>query len=649
MSETPEEVPAGRLQRVKDAMGRRINDPAVAPRVTRASQTQQRIFGRLNAFSAKLSGYLEYYANQSLPATDEEQRLLDSYYRHLRAHVPTMPIQPVFSVLVPAPNPAPGELRDTLASLPLQTYGGWEVCVAHAPHLLPEVAAELADFERRHPGRVRVTSGAAFAGPAAATQGAFEIATGDYLAVLAPGDLLFPNALAEVVKAINEEAALAGAPARLLYTDERVLGPGAIDTYAMYKPDWSWWASLTTDYTSRLAVFEIELARAAGGFDVRLDGAEVHDLMMRCVDVARTVNSEVGPPVRHIPLGVYQRARAIGDAPATGVTWERAQENLAASAQAACTRHDLPATARVLGDPAQVVIEYALPAPTPLVSIIIPTKNSPDLLRTCVESVRLRSTYPHFEIILVDNGSDDPDTLAYYREAQAADPRVRVIEDPAYFNFARLNNAGARAARGDYLVLLNNDIEVLTAVWIEQMLMYAQFPEVGAVGARLLYPNGAIQHAGVVGAGDHVASHTARGLPGDSPHFLAHSVHEAIAVTGAALMIRAALFAELGGLEEHFVPNAYGDVDMCLELRRRGKAVIYTPYAELIHHESASRKRNVELTEMAYMRRKWSDELLNDPYLNLKVFRTGDYIPVGDMANPTPSLTLLRGWLDAQD
>ena len=644
MSETFDDLPAGPAQRIKDAVGRRLNNPALAPRVTHASQAQARIAGQLHAFSAKLSGYLEYYANQALPATDEEQRLLDSYYRHLRAHVPTLPIQPVFSVLLPAGSPAPGELRDSLASLTLQTYGGWEVCVAHGPYLLPEVATELADFTQRHPGRVRVVSDAAFTGPAAATQGGFEIATGDYLAVLAPGDVLFPNALAEVVKAINEEAALTGTPARVLYTDERVLGPGALDTYAMYKTDWSWWASLTSDYTSRLAVIELDLARAAGGFDIQLDGAEIHDLVMRCVDVGE----EASQPVRHIPLGVYQRARPIGAAPSAGVSWQRAQESLAASAQAACTRHGLPASARVLGDPAQVVIEYALPADTPLVSIIIPTKDSPELLRTCVESVRVRSTYPNFEIILVDNGSSDPDTLAYYRSVQESDPRVQVLHDPEYFNFARLNNAGARAAQGDYLVLLNNDIEVLTSDWIEQMLMYAQFAEVGAVGARLLYPNGAIQHAGVVGAGDHVASHTARGLPGDSPHFLAHSVHEAIAVTGAALMIRAELFAELGGLEEHFVPNAYGDVDMCLELRRRGLAVLYTPYAELIHHESASRKRNVELTEMAYMRRKWSDELLNDPYLNLKVFRTGDYIPVGDMANPTPSQSLQATWLNEQ-
>ena len=258
------------------------------------------------------------------------------------------------------------------------------------------------------------------------------------------------------------------------------------------------------------------------------------------------------------------------------------------------------------------------------------------------------STYPDIEIVIVDNGSTLPKVLEFYRRLQDGDADIRVVYDAGYFNFARLNNVGARAASGEFLVLLNNDTEVVSPDWLEQMMMYAQFPEIGAVGAKLLYPDGTVQHGGIVGAGPYIADHSGwRSSPEDHMYLdMVDTVHECLAVTAAAMMVRSEVYREVDGLQERHVPNGFGDVDFCLRLRRLGYTNVYTPYATLIHHESVTRKRNVESAETQYMRKHWGAELLNDPYLNANLARSGQYIPDGNVIQPDIQAELFAEWLD---
>jgi len=265
-------------------------------------------------------------------------------------------------------------------------------------------------------------------------------------------------------------------------------------------------------------------------------------------------------------------------------------------------------------------LKFELKEPKPLVSVIIPSKNSALYLRRCLESVFGKSTYPSFEVVISDNGSDEADCLELYKEYQAKyGERFCVDTKPAVFNFAEQINRGVARARGDYVLLLNNDTEVLTANWIEELLHLAQFPEVGAVGCKLLYPDGTIQHAGLMGAGRAVANHIALGLPGDSNIYFntLNTIHEAQSVSGACLLVAKEKFLEAGGLDELYLPNGYGDVEFCLRLKDLGYTSLYTPYAKLVHFESKSRGKNIENFERHFMLRRRSFELLNDPNINL--------------------------------
>jgi GT2 family glycosyltransferase len=272
-------------------------------------------------------------------------------------------------------------------------------------------------------------------------------------------------------------------------------------------------------------------------------------------------------------------------------------------------------------------IVYPLPAKPPLVSIIIPTHNAAVLLRTCLASILARTDYAPYEIVVVNNRSDDPQTLALFDEL-AQEPIVRVIDYDAAFNFSALNNFAVRHARGDVVCLLNNDIEVITGRWLDEMVSHALRPEIGAVGAMLYYPNLTVQHAGAVlglgGVANHAFLNHAHGTEGYMNR--ARLAQNYSAVTGACLAIRRAVFAQVGGFNETDLPIAFNDIDFCLRVRAAGYRNLWTPFAELFHHESASRgkedtpeKQARFDREVAYMRRTWGPMLDHDPAYNLNL------------------------------
>lgn len=630
--------------RTKSAVKAALARPAVGQRVRRYAHFQRQSAARLLDASEHFEESMNYHTRggwddgTSAPAVAQ----LTSYYRHLRDHVATLPLQPMISVLVPVFRPDPAYLREALTSIELQTYDNWQACITDDASGDPEITGIIEEFRRAHPERVRVAEHETNRHISETSNTCLGLAEGEYVALLDHDDRLCPNALAEVVKTLNERRDSVGEVPEILYTDERVIGvAGEYEDVVFFKPGWSPFLHLGVNYTTHLSVYRRELLTAIGGFRAGVEGAQDHDLMLRACEAAQT-------PVVHIPIVLYQwRSHPESTADSLGAK-PYALTNGIAAVTAACDRRNRPATVTLDPRTRHYRTSFALPEPPPLVSIVIPTKDSPEMLRTCVESILGRSTYPAFEIVLVDNNSTDRRTLELYREFGRR-PEFRVIEDPAYFNFARLINTGARAAAGSYLVLLNNDTEVVTPDWIEQLLMYAQFPEVGAVGAKLLYPDGFLQHGGVVGSGRDIANHAGIGQHDDDSFYFDYvqTPHETLAVTGAALMISAALFDSVGGLDERYVPNAYGDVDLCLRLRAQGLVNVYTPYATLTHFESVTRRRNIELSERTYMRTTWGTELLTDPYVNPALVGAGSFSPVRNVVTGEPGPGLFRRFLTA--
>jgi GT2 family glycosyltransferase len=265
-----------------------------------------------------------------------------------------------------------------------------------------------------------------------------------------------------------------------------------------------------------------------------------------------------------------------------------------------------------------------LPIPPPFVSLIIPTRNGVDLVRQCIESIVLETAYPHYEILLIDNGSDDPEALAYFEQLHAQ-PNITVIRDDRPFNYSALNNAAVASAHGDIIGLLNNDIEVMGGDWLDEMVSIALQPGVGAVGAKLLYPDLTVQHGGILLGVGGVAGHSHKHLPATAPGHggRAQLLQSFSAVTAACLVVRKALYDEVGGLDEEHLGVAYNDVDFCLRLREAGYRSVWTPYPELLHHESASRgldlsteSRDRLTRESAWMRQRWGALIANDPAYN---------------------------------
>lgn len=604
--------------RLRHAGKRVLSNPTagrIAARVTRH---------QIESYERRLPRLWRLYAR--IPATrgdswaeaGQQERVLRSYYTFLTDHVETLAYRPVISVAVPIYNTPPEFLSEMLASVRAQSYANWELCIADDCSTDTRVAEILRTFQVEEPDRVKLTFRDTNSGIAATSNEALMLATGDYVALLDHDDRLYPNALAEVVRAINLR--LKGGHARpdILYSDERVIGEnGELTDDAFFKPDWSPLLHLSVNYTTHLTVYRRGILDRLGGFRLGYDGAQDHDLMLRATELAGDVV--------HIPHVLYQwRAHRGSTAQSLDAKPLASQAGVRAVTDA-CARRGTPATVQFETRTGHYRVQYEITDPAPLVSIVIPTHDSAEVLRSCVESIRSKTTYPRYELILVDNRSTQSAAVDYLQHLEQEG--VRVLRDDRYFNFARLCNQGVAAAKGEIVVLLNNDTTVVSPGWLEAMASLVQLESVGAVGAKLLYPDGKVQHAGVVGLADVIAGHAGKGRPSDDPMYIhmVSTVHEVLAVTAACLMIRKEVFDEAGGLDEYWVPNAYGDVDACLRLRDLGYSNIYTPYAVLIHHESKTRGKNLEAFERIYMRRRWGAQLLNDPYLNPNLSRSEGY------------------------
>lgn len=606
-----------RLVSLSRRMARRLlSNPTIGRATARVTRHQIGVYERRLPRLWTLYSKIPESTGSARPKSGEQERLLQSYYAFLGSHIMTLPLQPKISVVVPVYRPQPHFLREALESVAIQVYENWELCIVDDASNEASVDAVIRAYEAQFPERVRVTRLPKNEGISTASNAALALAKGDYVALLDHDDRLYPNALAEVVRYINLTAETRGQPPEILYSDERIIGEqGQTINEPFLKPDWSPLLHLSVNYTTHLSVYSRALLDRIGGFRKGFEGSQDHDLMLRAVEATDR-------PVTPVPAVLYQwRAHKQSTAQSLNAKPHAAIAGVKAVTEA-CIRRGTPASVQFERSTGHYRVDFVISDPKPLVSIVIPTRNALAMLARCIDSIRAKTTYPNYEIVIVDNGSDDPAALDYLRHL--ADQRAaRVVSSNAYFNFARLCNTGVAQAKGEYVVLLNNDTEVITPDWVQAMLGLAQLPNCGAVGAKLLYEDGHVQHAGVVGLGDVIAGHSGRGRSSDDPMYVHYinTVHEAIAVTGACLCVKKQTYESVGGLDEHWVPNAYGDVDFCLRLRQRGLFSVYTPYAVLLHMESPSRKRNIETFERQYMRQRWGDILLSDPYVNPNLVR----------------------------
>ncbi|HVO07683.1 MAG TPA: glycosyltransferase family 2 protein [Burkholderiaceae bacterium] len=465
-------------------------------------------------------------------------------------------------------------------------------------------------------------------------------ARGDFV-VIVPGDSrLAPHALLLVAEVIKRFPAAA-----VIYGDQDCIDANGRRHGPLLRCDWNAELLRATNYLSGgVVAARRDALLAAGGLGDEPPDAAWWDLLLKLTEQAPR------DAVVHIPHVLsHQRADAP---PLRWAPIEPASAADAAVVQAHLDRCGVQATARPSVE-GGVRVVYAVPREAPLVSLIIPTRNGLRLLRQCISSIFERTTYPTYELVVVDNGSDDADTLRYLQQL-AADPRVRVHRDDRPFNFSALNNAAARLCRGELLGLVNNDIEVISPGWLDEMAGLAARADVGAVGARLWYGQGRLQHAGVILGMGGVAGHLHRGLTREQGGYLgrARLTQEFSAVTAACMLLRRSVFDEVGGLDEQHLAVDFNDIDLCLRIREAGYRVVWTPHAELFHHESASRGTHLDAEqqsrqgrEFACMRERWSRWLDNDPAYNPNAsLKNNDF----EFAIATqPRVSLSDTWFDA--
>jgi GT2 family glycosyltransferase len=462
-----------------------------------------------------------------------------------------------------------------------------------------------------------------------ATNSALALASGEFVALMDHDDVLPEHALYEIAVEIN-----AHPEADLIYSDEDKIDGHGRRFEPYFKTDWNPELLLSHNMVSHLGVYRRSIVEKIGGMRVGFEGSQDYDLVLRA-------SEETTPDrIRHIPAVLYHwRQKTAG-----GSFSESAMERCAEAARRAVAEHlhrtgVVGATVETQPNaPAWVYVRRALPDPAPLVSVIVPTRDRAELLERCVEGLLHRTDYPALEVLIVDNGSVQARTLELFARLQA-DPRVRVLHKPGPFNYSALNNQAAKEAKGDILLLLNNDIEVIGDWWLREMVCQAVRPEIGAVGARLLYGDGRVQHGGVilgVGGRPGVAGHLYHGAASGDTGYFGHLrlARHVSAVTAACLALRRSVFEEVGGLDAENLAVAFNDVDLCLKIRDRGYGVIWTPLAELYHLESASRGADTRpggvverfQREVDHMRERWGDVLDNDPFYGPNFDRMhGDY------------------------
>ncbi|MDA8240163.1 MAG: glycosyltransferase family 2 protein [Nitrospiraceae bacterium] len=514
---------------------------------------------------------------------------------------------PKVSIVVPVYNTRPLFLKVMIDSVLSQTYPKWELCIADGGSTISKTKELLSDCSRED-ARIKIKLLKENKGIACNSNEAISLATGDYIAFLDHDDTLAPFALFEIVKTLNESP-----DADFIYSDEDLISEDGKRRFEPhFKPDWSPDLLRSCNYITHLTVLKGELLEKCGGFREGFEGSQDYDLILRATEFAKKIV--------HIPKVLYHWR--LNESSCAG------RPDIKPYAFEAGKRALIDHLARMEVD--GTVEEGALPGlykvslrgDHPKVSIIIPNRDHADELEKCIESVLTRTSFENYEIIIVENGSVEARTFRLYDELRETG-NIRIIKWEKPFNYSAVNNYAARIAGGEILLFLNNDTEVINPDWLERMLEHAARKDIGAVGAKLYYPDNTIQHAGVVLRTDGMVLHSHRFLRREAFGYRARLkiIQNVSAVTGACMMMRKRAFEEVGGFDEGYEVT-FGDIDLCLRVREKGYLVLWTPYAELYHHELKTRgydntmeKRERVKREELLFRSRWKNVLeKGDPY-----------------------------------
>lgn len=524
----------------------------------------------------------------------------------------------VISVLVPAYRTPEVFLKQMMESVLLQTYPYLELCIADGSGTDDSVEKVVKEYQKKDP-RVRYRRLEKNEGIAGNTNAAIEMASGEYLALFDHDDLLSPNALFEVASAIEKEKA------DVIYTDEDKVTSDLKEHFQPhFKPDFNPDLLCANNYICHLFVVKRSLALKLGGQDPAYDGAQDYDFIFRCTENAEKI-VHVAKILYH--WRVHQASTA--DNPSSKLYAFDAGKR---AIEAHLARIGAKAEVSHTKDLGFYRVKYQVQG-NPMVSIVIPNKDEKETLKKCLESIWKKTSYPNYEIILVENNSTTQEIRDYYKELDGK-KRVRVVYWDKEFNYSAINNFGISYAKGEYILCLNNDITVISPDWLEELLANCQRPEVGIVGARLYYPDNTIQHAGIVLGMGGCAGSLFVGLARSRGGYLHKAAlqQDLSAVTAACFMVKKEVFEKVGGFEEKLAV-AFNDVDFCLKVRHAGYLVVYDPYAELYHHESKTRgyenteaKKRRFQEEIEYMRCHWMPDILRDPYYNENLsLKASDY------------------------
>lgn len=546
-------------------------------------------------------------------------QLYDTYspddLKKAQQQIATMASPPIISIIMPVYNPPIPLLKEAIESIRNQIYPYWELCIADDASPNKGIQQFLQEYAAQD-SRIKLTFREKNGHISAASNSALALATGEFVALVDNDDLLPINALYEVAKVITQYPEVS-----MIYSDEDKLLDGK-RIVPFFKPDWNPDLFLGINMFSHLGVYRRSLIEQVGGFRVGLEGSQDYDLALRCWEIVGNKG------IYHIPKILYHWRIIPGST--AGNSDEKPYALLAAiqAKKDYLERNQIDAEISEIKDLSLTRIKYLLPINPPLVSIIIPTRDGFNLIKQCIDSIFQKTTYPKYEIIIIDNGSTDKATLSYLSELKQLHSNVIVIRDDSPFNYSALNNKAVKIANGELICLMNNDTEVITPEWLDEMVSQAIRPEIGAVGARLWYPNDTLQHGGVILGMGAAAGHAHYCISRENTGYFcrARLVQNYTAVTAACLVIKKIIFEEVGGLNEENLSIAYNDVDLCIRVFDAGYRNLWTPFTELYHHESATRgsdeqgiKAERAKKEVEYLKRTYGERLYHDPAYNINL------------------------------
>jgi len=527
----------------------------------------KRITNPIRGFYPDADKYNEEY--QIWLLNNYNENILNKY----REKVKKFTYKPLISIIMPVYNVEEKWLKEAIESVQNQIYNNWELCIADDASTKPYIKDVLLEYKNKDK-RVKIVFRKKNGHISRSSNSALKLARGEFIALLDNDDIIYPQTLFKTVELLNEEKDI-----DFTYSDEDRIKLTGERVYPFFKPDWCPDLLMSTNYITHFAVIRKSLVDRVGGFRAGFEGSQDHDLFLRILENCKKI--------KHIPDTLYSWRMIPGS---TAVSYDMKSYANTASLIALTDTLERQKIKGIVGNgilPGLFRVEYKIKN-NPLISIIIPTKDKMNFLQRCINSITNKTAYKNYEIIIVDNESVEEETISYFKQI-ANSKKIRIIKWNNKFNYSSINNFGVKNAKGEYILLLNNDTEVINKEWLSAMLEHAQRKEAGAVGAKLLYPDKTIQHAGIVlgigGIGEHVYKgydDRPTGIP-----IYKDITRNYCAVTGACLMVNKSKYNQMNGLDPKF-RIAFNDIDFCLKLIKKGYFNIYTPYARLYHHESTT-------------------------------------------------------------